>query len=94
MKTFKDLKFKQHSIAKSGLPLFNDAKQATLTFENGYGVSVIFGKCFYSNGINTYEVAITYNGEITYNSGITNDVMRYLEENEVSDVMIKVQKLN
>ena len=84
MKTFKDLDFKKHS---------NDAKQAKETFENNYGVSVIFGNCFYSNGKDTYEVAVLYDGNITYNTEITDDVLGYLSEEEVSEIMIKVQSL-
>ncbi len=40
MKTFKDLDFKKHSIAESGIERYQDAKQATEKFENNYGVSV------------------------------------------------------
>ena len=93
MKTFKDLDFKKHSIAKSGIERYQDAKQATEKFENNYGVSVIFGNCFYSNGKDTYELAILYDGDITYNTGMTNDVLGHLSEEEVSEIMIKVQLL-
>jgi len=93
MKTFKDLKFKPHHIAKSGIDQYKDAKQAKLSFRNKYGVSVIFGSCFYSNGIDTYEVAITYDGEITYSSGITNDVVGYITSDKVTEIMKQVQSL-
>ena len=93
MKTFKDLDFKKHSIAESGIERYQDAKQATEKFENNYGVSVIFGNCFYSNGKDTYELAILYDGDITYNTGMTNDVLGHLSEEEVSEIMIKVQLL-
>jgi len=93
MKTFKDLEFKKHSIANSGIERYKDARQAELNFKNDYGVSVIFGSCFYSNGINTYEVAILYNGHISYNSGITDDVIGYLSEEKVSEIMVRVQSL-
>lgn len=91
MKTFKDLVFEEYSI--SSLPQYKNAKQSKETFENNYGVSVIFGSCFYSNGIDTYEVAILYNDEITYNTNITDGVIGHLTEDEVSEIMIKVQKL-
>ena len=93
MKTFKDLDFKKYSIAESGIERYQDAKQATEKFENNYGVSVIFGNCFYSNGKDTYELAILYYCDITYNTGITNDVLGHLSEEEVSEIMIKVQLL-
>jgi hypothetical protein len=67
-----------------------DYLKATETFENGYGVSVLFGSCFYSNGKDTYEVAVLFDGSIT---DITDDVMGYLSEYEVSEVMSKVAAL-
>lgn len=69
-KTFADLEFKEHSIAKQTKATFAkfpsikkfehlqamlDAKQAIIAFDNGIKLSVVFGKCFYSNGIDTYE---------------------------------------
>lgn len=69
-KTFADLEFKEHIIAKETKTMFDkfpsikefehfqdmlDAKQAVVTFNNGIKLSVIIGKCFYSNGIDTYE---------------------------------------
>ena len=93
MKTFEDLKFTPHSIAKSGGGMFRNAKHAVEKFTNGYGVSVLCGSCFYSNGKDTYEVAILFDGEIAYNTGITEDVMGHLSKDEVTDVMSKVQLL-
>ena len=93
MKTFNDLEFKKHPIADSGIERYKNAKHAVMSFDNKYGVSVIFGSCFYSNGIDNYELAILYNNEITYNTKITNDVMGHLSEDKVSEIMIEVQKL-
>lgn len=93
MKTFKDLEFKEHSLSKSGIESYKDAKQALQNFENNYGVSVIFGNCFYSNGIDTYEVAVLYKDELTYDTEITDDVLGYLSKEEVTEVMKKVQSL-
>lgn len=54
MKTFKNLVFESHG---SGF-----GQQAILEFDNGYGVSVLFGDKFYSNGIDTYELAVLKDG--------------------------------
>jgi len=89
MKTFNNLKFKPHRLSSH----YKDAKQATMQFKNGYGVSVIIGSCFYSNGINSYELAVTLNGSICYDTEITNDVLGYLSKEEVTEIMKKVQKL-
>ena len=48
IKTFKDLEFEMHH-------LLSYVKHAVMEFENGYGISVIFGERFYSNGIDNYE---------------------------------------
>ena len=88
MKTFKDLEFKQRT---NNLGYHT---QAEMEFENGYGVSVITGKGAYSSLSSPYEMAILYKGAITYSSGITNDVIGYLDEEEVTDYMEKVQLLN
>lgn len=89
MKTFKDLKFEEHYFS----PFCKEAKQAKMNFENGFGVSVLFGNCFYSNGRNTYEVAVLKNGGLCYDTEITTDVLGHLTKSEVTEVMKKVQNL-
>ncbi len=84
MKTFKDLKFEEHPL---------DGEMAKMEFENNYGVSVIFGGMFYSNGIDTYELAVLYDGQLSYSTDITDDVLGYISESEVTEAMIKVQNL-
>ena len=86
LKTFKDLAFEPIEELKG-------SKQAIMNFENRYGVSVLFGKHFYSNGIDTYEVGVLHNGHLTYNTDITDDVISNVSEGEVSDIMRKVQEL-
>lgn len=96
MKTFKDLEFKPHDLsylAEEGM------KQAIMFFPNDYGVSVLFGWKFYSNGVDTYELAVLRkceNGKgylVDCNTPITEDVLSYITEDEVTEAMIKVQKL-
>ena len=89
MKTFKDLKFKEHNLSM----ICKGAKHAEMNFENGFGVSVVIGSCFYSNGVNSYEVAVLKNGNLCYDSGLTKDVFGWLSASEVSDLMKKVQLL-
>ena len=69
MKNINDLVFNPHPIAKEAekLPsdmrqMYAESKQAKMDFENGYGISVLFGSMFYSNGIDTYEVGILKDG--------------------------------
>ncbi|EGK01706.1 MULTISPECIES: hypothetical protein [Dysgonomonas] len=46
MKKFQDLVFERHRIVINSLPDYKDAKQAILDFDNGYGVSVLIGRCY------------------------------------------------
>lgn len=85
MKTFKDLQFGPHKVGVG--------THAQMYFDNGYGVSVVCGELFYSNGIDTYEVAILHNGYITYSTDITSDVLGDQTADEVSEIMRRVQKL-
>ena len=83
MKTFKDLVFKPHSIGRG--------QHAVLEFDNGYGVSVLLGDLFYSNGIDTYELAVLANDCVCYDTPITDDVVGHITEDEVTEIMEKLQ---
>jgi hypothetical protein len=89
MKAFKDLVFVDHPISKT----YPGHKWSRMEFDNCYGISVVFGNMFYSNGINTYEAAVLFNGGITYNTHITDDVKGHLSEEEVTEMMKQIQKL-
>lgn len=86
MKTFKDLEF-VYCIWNP------DATMSTMDFENGYGVRVVLGSDFYSNGVDTYELAVTKEGHLCYDTPITDDVLGYLTEEEVTKIMEQVQNL-
>ena len=86
MLTFSMLKFKKHPYSKT-------TKIAKMNFKNGYGISVLCGLDFYSNGVNTYEVAVLKNGVLCYDTYITEDVLPYQRIDEVNDIMRKIQAL-
>lgn len=89
MKKFEDLEFE----------LINDApfmvgKKSRMHFDNGYGVSVVSHSYSYGGRDGLYEVAVLdSNDELTYDTPVTNDVIGYLTEEEVSRVMKEVQTL-
>ena len=87
MKTFKDLIFENHPVQSH----FNT--QAEMNFKNDYGVSVITGEGAYSSDSEPYEVAIKYKGSLTYNTPITDDVIGYQTEDDVTEIMKQVQEL-
>jgi len=86
MKTFKDLEFKEHPI--------NDGVVSRIVFENGYGASVVRHEYSYGGKDGLYELAVLSNeGELTYDTPITNDVLGYLTDKDVTEVLIKIQQL-
>ena len=87
-KNFDDLIFEPHATQMNGDELWCKYELGT------YGVSVVFGSIFYSDGIETYEVAITKNNILNYETDITNDVIGYITEDKVSIVMKYVQLLD
>ena len=87
-KTFKDLEFVPTEEFLSGI-------RSTCHFDNGYGVSVVRHKFSYGNKLNLFELAIIDKvGDIVYSTPITDDVLGYLSEDDVSNTMIKVQRLD
>ena len=89
MKTFQDLEFEQIDDAP-----FMVGKKARMTFENGYGVSVVSHTYSYGGKNGLFEIAVLdKDGNLTYDTPVTNDVIGYLTEEDVTDVMKQVQEL-
>lgn len=92
LKTFDDLKFRPHS---SG-----DGFSGRIDFDNGYGVSVIRFKlgfdgsyCSYTSNEKEWELAVLHNGSLNYDTPITNDVVGHLSDDDVTEIMRKIQEL-
>jgi hypothetical protein len=63
-------------------------------FENGYGVSVVSHTHSYGGRKGLFEVAVLgKDGDISYDTPVTDDVIGYLNPEEVTDTMKKVQEL-
>jgi hypothetical protein len=87
MKTFKDLEFKPHTAGMGGV-------MSRIIFENGYGASVVKTPYTYGGDRGKYELAVLgTDGDLTYDTPITDDVIGYLSETEVTDILEKIQKL-
>jgi hypothetical protein len=90
MKKFEDLDFEEINEAP-----FMVGKKARMMFDNGFGVSVVSHTFSYGGKDGKYELAVLdSNGELTYETPITNDVMGYLESEEVTNIMGDIQKLD
>lgn len=63
-------------------------------FENGWGVSVVSHKNSYGGAEGLFEVAVIDHDEnLRYDSGITADVIGWLDFRGVADVMVEVKQL-
>lgn len=90
MKTFNDLQFKNHPGSTTD---FNMGIVSRLEFDNGWSVSVVKGQYTYGGDKGLYELAVFKDGEIHYDNVVANgDVVGYLRPEDVTDVMIKIQK--
>jgi hypothetical protein len=87
MKTFKDLEFGEHPSHIGGV-------QARITFDNGYGASVVKTPYSYGGKDGLYELAVLgTDGHLTYDTPVTSDVIGYLRDIDVTEVMEKIQQL-
>ena len=89
MKTFKDLEFIDHPMgAEVG------GIMSRIYFDNGYGASIIQSQFSYGGKIGLYELAVLdEDGDVCYTTPITDNVIGYLREEDVSEVMIRIQNL-
>jgi len=88
MKEFKDLEF----IEKPEIGI-----NAKMFFDNGYGISVIRNIISYTSKDKLdYEIAVLKGNEkdwdICYDTPITSNVLGYLSPEEVTEIMIQIQK--
>lgn len=65
----------------------------TVDFPNGYGASVVRSSFSYGGNEGLYELAVIKNEEICYDSGVTEDVIGYLDETEVCKLLDEIQDL-
>ena len=88
---FADLDFGTHPSAITG------GSQAKVFFDNGYGASIVSGGWFYTSENSPYELAVLKGKEgkwsINYDTPITDDVIGYLTESDVSALLTKIEAL-
>jgi len=89
MKKFEDLEFDKISDEP-----YMSGVRSRMMFENGYGVSVVSHTYSYGGKAGLFEVAVlNKNGDLTYDTPVTNDVVGYLNPDEVTEIMEQVQNL-
>lgn len=63
-------------------------------FANGYGASVIKNEYSYGGIDGLWEIAVLdKEGKVCYDTPITNDVIGWVEENSVSDILYSIHDL-
>ena len=85
MKTFNDLDFQPMQ--------FDVGIQARIYFDNGYGASVIRSPYSYGGNQDLYELAVIKDDAICYDTPITDDVIGYLTEDDVTKYLGQIQEL-
>jgi len=85
MKTFNDLDFQPMQ--------FEVGIQARIFFDNGYGASVIKSPHSYGGNQGLYELAVIKDNAIRYDTPITDDVIGYLTEDDVTNYLGQIQNL-
>ena len=85
MKTFNDLDFQSMQ--------FGIGVIARINFDNGYGASVVKSMYSYGGNQDLYELAIIKDDAICYDTPITDDVIGYLTEDDVTKYLGQIQEL-
>lgn len=87
MRTFNDLTF-------SELPDMS-GKWSRVMFSNGYGASIVSHKYSYGGKDGLYELAVldNINGNPIYTTSVTDDVLGYLTEDDVTKILKQIQEL-
>ena len=64
-------------------------------FPNGFGCSVVQHPYSYGNKMELYELAVLdFKGNLCYSTSITNEVIGYLNENDISVLMNRISNLD
>jgi hypothetical protein len=97
-KTFDDLEFiKVEAIEgiEEEVNMFYKGVRSKIQFDNGYGASVVSHNYSYGGKEGLYELAVLdENGNLHYDNPVANgDVIGYLKQSDVTDLMISIQEL-
>ena len=76
-----------------GCKFFHGGRQWIFNFDNGYGASVITGGIAYCNEAQPYGLAVLRHDELCYDTPITDDVIGYLTNDEVFNLLDRIEQL-
>jgi hypothetical protein len=67
--------------------------QKFVEFDNGYTASVVCNDASYGSDRGLFEIAILYNDDIVYDTGLTEDVIGFLDFDGVIQTLDNIRKL-
>lgn len=76
-----------------GKECMQKAEFNTFKFKNGYGANVSRTPTTYGSCDGLWELAVLKNGRINYKTPITDDVIGWLSEDEVAELLAKIENL-
>ena len=71
----------------------NGGIQYRNNFPNGYGCSIVKHDFSYGHENDLWELAVTTEDGLCYDTPITDDVLGYLSDQEVEDIVDKIEQL-
>ena len=73
--------------------MYGDSYNHRFKFPNGYGASVIKHYGSYGYEEDLFELAVLKNGKLCYDTEITNDVIGYLKNKKVLELLEKIKNI-
>jgi len=67
--------------------------QKFVEFSNGYAASIVSNDMSYGSDRGLFEIAILHNHDIVYDTGLTEDVIGFLDFQGVVDTLKKIEQL-
>jgi len=67
--------------------------QKFVEFDNGYTASIVSNDMSYGSDRGLFEIAILYKDNIVYDTGLTEDVIGFLDFQEVADTLKQIEQL-
>ena len=67
--------------------------QKFVEFDNGYTASIVCNDMSYGSDRGLFEIAILYRDNIVYDTGLTEDVIGFLDFQEVADTLKQIEQL-
>lgn len=80
-------------VERTDHPLTGILVQYKVTFPNGYTGSVVQGRYTYGGPQGLWELAVVRDGQVVYDTPITDDVLGWLTESQVIEVLRAIEAL-